>query len=184
MPPSDSKYPSPARIISRREKILSPWTTLIQKTVEFSPGENPEIYDTLLTDDYITMLAFTPNGEIPLVRQYRPAVEQYTWELPSGLIDPGETPEQACVRELKEETGLNSIRVVPLGMHYNDIGRLGSRQHAFYIETDLPETDFIPEPGMWRIFVDYAALIEMIWEGHFPHIHISVLFLYELWQTR
>lgn len=40
-----------------------------------------------------------------LVKQYRPPVQQYTLEFPAGLIDPGETPEQAAIREFKEETG-------------------------------------------------------------------------------
>lgn len=40
------------------------------------------------------------------VRQFRPAVGHDTWEIPAGLIDPGETPERAAARELAEETGL------------------------------------------------------------------------------
>jgi 8-oxo-dGTP pyrophosphatase MutT (NUDIX family) len=44
--------------------------------------------------------------EVVLVRQFRPPVGGYTVELPAGLIDAGESPEQAAVRELREETGL------------------------------------------------------------------------------
>lgn len=42
---------------------------------------------------------------VVFVRQYRPAVQRYTLEFPAGLVDPGESPSQAALRELKEETG-------------------------------------------------------------------------------
>ena len=40
-----------------------------------------------------------------LQKQYRPPIDKVVIEVPAGLIDPGETAEQAAVRELKEETG-------------------------------------------------------------------------------
>lgn len=45
-------------------------------------------------------------SKLVLVRQYRYPVDAYIYELPAGLIDSGETPEEAAVRELCEETGL------------------------------------------------------------------------------
>ncbi|CCU77468.1 ADP-ribose pyrophosphatase/MutT/nudix family protein [Blumeria hordei DH14] len=47
-----------------------------------------------------------PSGpELVLQRQYRPPVNAVCIEIPAGLVDEGETPEQAALRELKEETG-------------------------------------------------------------------------------
>lgn len=46
-----------------------------------------------------------PGPEIMLQKQFRPPVHAVTIEVPAGLVDEGETAEQAAVRELREETG-------------------------------------------------------------------------------
>lgn len=45
--------------------------------------------------------------KIVMIRQYRYPLGDYLYELPAGLIDEGETPDIAAVREMKEETGLD-----------------------------------------------------------------------------
>lgn len=45
--------------------------------------------------------------KIIMIRQYRYPLDDYLYELPAGLIDAGETPSQAAVREMKEETGMD-----------------------------------------------------------------------------
>ncbi len=45
--------------------------------------------------------------KIVMIRQYRYPIGDYLYELPAGLVDDGETPEEAAVREMKEETGLD-----------------------------------------------------------------------------
>ena len=45
--------------------------------------------------------------KLVMIRQYRYPLDAYIYELPAGLVDPGETPQQAAVREMKEETGFS-----------------------------------------------------------------------------
>lgn len=47
-----------------------------------------------------------------IIEQYRPPIGKFIIEMPAGLIDEGETPEQAAIRELTEETGYKSDRVI------------------------------------------------------------------------
>lgn len=55
------------------------------------------------------------SGDFILVEQFRPALGARTLEFPAGLIDEGESPEQAAIRELYEETGYhgNIIDFIP-----------------------------------------------------------------------
>lgn len=52
------------------------------------------------------MIVALDGEELVLVRQTRPVTEEQTLELPSGKIEPGETPAEAAARELAEECGL------------------------------------------------------------------------------
>jgi len=45
------------------------------------------------------IVALTPDGRLPIVRQYRPALEQFTWELPAGMVDQGEAAADCCRRD-------------------------------------------------------------------------------------
>src|SRR4051812_45412675 len=92
------------KIIGRRRTRISPWVTVIERKVQFTPDAAPELYHALDQQDYIAIVALTPDGRVPLVRQYRPALERFTWELPAGLAEGEEDAAEACRRELLEET--------------------------------------------------------------------------------
>ena len=167
-----------ARIVARRERQLSPWTTLVEKDVEFAPGRAPDTYHAFGPFDWVVAVAQTPDGRIAIVRQFRPAVEQYTWELPSGLIDPGEDPETACRRELVEEAGLRAERVTYLGGLRPDVGRLEVLQHMFHVEASGPVPEFVPEPGVAVEYVTPETVLALVRAGRFPQLHhIAAFFL-------
>ena len=53
----------------------------------------------------VVMVAVTPSGNVVLEKQFRPPLGRDVIELPAGLVEPGESMEEAAKRELIEETG-------------------------------------------------------------------------------
>lgn len=159
------------QIISRTETVLSPWVRVVSKTVHGLAGRPDEVFHCLAQPDYIAVLAITPGGLVPLIRQYRPAVEAESWELPAGLMDPDESAETACRRELKEETGLD-VRSILMATAYDaDPGRMENRLHAFVVHTSDPDPRFAGEAGQVVEFVPAAALVKMVASGQVRYLH-------------
>jgi 8-oxo-dGTP pyrophosphatase MutT (NUDIX family) len=72
-----------------------------------------------------------------------------SWDLPKGKIDPGETPEEAAVREVQEETGLTSLTLgeqLPTTYHtYRDKKDRRILKPTYWYLMDTPETKLTPQ---------------------------------------
>jgi len=55
--------------------------------------------------EWVNVIAMTPAHELVLVRQFRFGIDTFSLEIPGGIIDLGEPPVDAGLRELREETG-------------------------------------------------------------------------------
>ena len=166
------------KIKARRTTTISPWVAIIEREVEFAPGSAPELYHAVGQQDYIAIVARTPDGKIPIVRQYRPALEQFTWELPAGLVDAGEAVADCCRRELLEETGFPARTVHPLGSYAPCTARLSNRVHSFFVETG-PRSEKHPlEAGIEVKLVTLKELASLILSGEFIlQLHIGAILL-------
>jgi ADP-ribose pyrophosphatase len=119
---------NPANIVVRQSIFRTQWFDLVAKNVSGDPAPHYSI----ATRDYVSVFAVTAQGNFVLVRQYRPAVERMTLELPSGHVDEGDTPEDAARKELREETGFIAEKLILLGELAPDTGRLGNRMWCFF----------------------------------------------------
>jgi 8-oxo-dGTP diphosphatase len=93
--------------------------------------------------DYAGVLAFR-EGRVVLVRERYEDWENEQWSLPSGAVEPGESPVEAAIRELREETGLR-VRVDQLRLvaEVLVVSRDGvSRSTAYNYLAEVPDGDF------------------------------------------
>jgi ADP-ribose pyrophosphatase len=153
-------------------EFATPWFQILAKTMR--AGEAP--YYSLKLPDYSAVVALTDEQQVLIVRQYRPAVERYTLELPSGLIDPGETPAETARRELQEETGYEAVVVENLGPMLPDTGRLANRIYSCVATGVRRMEGRMPEEGIEVLTWPLDELARATVDGRFDHaLHVAVL---------
>lgn len=67
--------------------------------------DHPKTFSLIEAVDWVNVLAITTGLQVVMLRQYRPGIDHVCLEIPGGMVDPGEDPMQAALRELREETG-------------------------------------------------------------------------------
>ncbi|MDY6781996.1 MAG: NUDIX hydrolase [Cyanobacteriota bacterium] len=164
-------------IESRNRVFATPWFEVVAKSLNSRDSDAP--YYALELPDYSVVVALTPERKILFVRQYRPAVEQYTLELPSGHIDSGESPEEAARRELLEETGYTAGTMEFLGCLMPDAGRLSNRLWCYFTADVALETPHpVLEAGIEVVTYTPQDFAQLLNEGQFDHaLHMAPILL-------
>jgi ADP-ribose pyrophosphatase len=90
-----------------RAKLIG---TISLREVELPTGKRID-YLVVSYPEAVGILALTPDKEVIMVGQYRYAVEEYSWEIPAGNRDAGESVEDCARRELEEETGYRAGQI-------------------------------------------------------------------------
>ena len=82
------------------------------------------------------ILARTTDGKWVMTEQYRHGTGKIALEFPAGIIDKGETPEQAALRELQEEVAFrgSAEKVSYLGVYPVNPDRHRGKFHVVFID--------------------------------------------------
>jgi ADP-ribose pyrophosphatase len=98
------------------------------------PGGQERSYPVLQLGESAGIVALTARDEVVLVRQYRHVTRGFCWEIPGGGIQPGESPEDAAQRELREEAGYRAGRLSRLGGFWPNNAYLDEVIHVYLAE--------------------------------------------------
>lgn len=144
-------------------------------------GNKP--YYRLTCADSVSIIATTVDEKIILINQYRPPIEHYSLEFPSGYVDDDEKPEEAIKRELEEEAGYVCDSVSYMGLLRICPSRINNWLHVFFgknaIFTEINAPDAKKEFEL--VLVTKEEFLKLILEG--KYIEVAGISMFYLAQT-
>jgi ADP-ribose pyrophosphatase len=117
--------------------------TLLQRTrildVQSVPFHHPRRgarrdFVVVSAPDWVNVLAHTTDDRLVLVNQFRYGIDAFSWEIPGGVIDAGEDPVAAGLRELLEETGYVGVNARLLASVHPNPAFMSNRCHLVLVE--------------------------------------------------
>lgn len=131
----------------------------------YHPGRETEAdFSVIVSLPWVNVLALTTEGEVVMVRQFRYGTQQLSLEPPGGMFEPDESPVEAGLRELREETGFTGERARLIGEVQPNPAILNNHCYFVLVEdavrtesTDWDEHEEIEVVTMpWRDAVEAA----------------------------
>lgn len=128
----------PWRTLSTRPVYANKWISVREDIVGLPDGRTT-IYGVVTCGQCVGLLPFVDRDTVLLVRQYRYVAGRPTWEMPTGGVRAGETREQAAQRELAEEVGHRTRRLVHVSTYHTSKSVVDETAHLFLAEELYPE---------------------------------------------
>lgn len=174
---------SPSRWERRGSRSIAATRIFDVREVEFRhPVRGTEReFVVIEAPDWVNVVALTTDHRLVLVNQFRYGTNAFSWEVPGGVIDQGEDPVAAGVRELREETGHVGKSARLLGSIDPNPAILNNRCHLVLVEgaerTEAQEWDPDEEIEVTTLPVD--EVYEWARSGRITHsLVLNALFLF------
>ena len=114
--PPDTDPGRPIRIVDKKVLTEGKFLRFVLASYVDSSGVTREweLFERINCNGIVAIVPVTDEGNVLLIRQFRPPVNGYVIEFPAGLNDKGDTLAEAARRELREETGYVSEDMLSL----------------------------------------------------------------------
>ena len=144
-----------------------------ERDVKFPDGSTG-VYEFCDRPDSVSVLAFNEKGELLMIKERRVGYDRNTWFLPGGRIDqPGDTPEIAMVREMREEAGYRpkTLKLI----HKKSPSSTLLWDIYIFVARDLVHDPLPPEKGEYTepYFVPMKKALQMALDGSIDNEFIS-----------
>ena len=134
------------------------------------PDGAEAVYTVMANPDSAFVVPYFDNGDTMLVRQWRHAWDESSWEVPAGTFDGDEEPLACARRELAEETGLVAARYTSLGVVHG-AAFLTGRAHMFLAQqlTESARSPEAYEQDMEVLRLAFGDALNAALEGQIMH---------------
>ncbi|HVS23086.1 MAG TPA: NUDIX hydrolase [Gammaproteobacteria bacterium] len=163
-----------------REQVADCRVFSVERSIAESPVDgSPHTFYRIHSGSWAQIVPVTKEHDVVLVRQYRHGASKVTLEMPAGLVDPGEDPAQAAVRECLEETGYRARDPISLGVVNPNPALFANRLYAFLAtdvvperaikndRTEQTEVELVPTRALSKLLldgtIDHALVIATLW---------------------
>jgi 8-oxo-dGTP pyrophosphatase MutT (NUDIX family) len=170
--------PKPWNIVaSERQDRLRIFSLRIDRAVSPRTGAAHDFY-VLESKSWVNVIPVTPAQEVVLIRQYRHGTREVTLEIPGGIVEKGNSPQEAARRELREETGYEAGEMVGLGYVHPNPAFLDNRCYTFLAQGARrtgPQTQDEKE-DIEVLLKPLADIPRLIREGEITHSLVMAAF--------
>jgi len=148
-----------------REVFRSPFLVLHEHDV-VTPDGRDGTYGVVHCGDCVGVLPFVDDDHVLMVRQHRFVADRWTWEMPTGGVNPDESIEAAAQRELAEEAGFRAGRLERLCSYHTSKSSIDETAHLF-VGTALVAHEATPDDSepIERRRVPFAEVLAQVLDG-------------------
>ena len=108
--------------------------------IEYLNGDKIIYREHVKAGEAVAIFPITEDNKVIMIQEPRTPIGQVILAMPAGMIEPGEKPEDAAIRELEEETGYLASNIEFLREYYPSVG-YSNEKLKIYLATDFTKTE-------------------------------------------
>jgi 8-oxo-dGTP pyrophosphatase MutT (NUDIX family) len=153
----------PWKRLNRKTVYQNPWIQVFEDDIQLPNGYST-IYGVVAPyTDFVGIVPLINPQTVVLVRQYRYIQGQITWEIPSGAMDPEETPQTAAQRELREEVGYQAEQFKLLNIMRSNKSVMDDKGYIFLAQGLTPSKAVPDETETFEVVpVSLTRALDMV----------------------